>query len=55
MKKFATRKELIPAFSYLVGRNIFNFLKNGFELTEDKPFDGVHEFINLDGSQEENL
>jgi hypothetical protein len=53
-EKFATRKELIPAFSYLVGRNIFNFLKNGFELTEDKPFDGVPEFINLDGSQEEN-
>ncbi|CAL6334516.1 unnamed protein product [Bathycoccus prasinos] len=53
-EKFTTRKELIPAFSYLVGRNIFNFLKNGFELTEDKPFDGVPEFINLDGSQEEN-
>jgi hypothetical protein len=53
-EKFATRKELIPAFSYLVGRNIFNFLKNGFELTEDKPFDGVPEFINLDGSQDEN-
>ena len=50
-ENFPTRKELIPAFSYLVGRNIFNFLKNGFELTEDKPFDGVPEFINLNGSK----
>ena len=50
-ENFPTRKELIPAFSYLVGRNIFNFFKNGFELTEDKPFDGVPEFINLNGSK----
>lgn len=53
-EKFATRKELIPAFSYLVGRNIFNFLKNGFELTEDKPFNGVPEFINFDDGSQDN-
>jgi hypothetical protein len=49
-ERFSTRKQIIPEYAFLCGRNVYNFFKNGFELTDDKPFEGVPDFFVVDSS-----
>ena len=55
-EKFATHKEIIPAMAFLIGRNIYNYLKYGFDLTESEPFEGpVPDFIQQGNANSEAI